>query len=577
MLLGRAAEQSVIEGLLAGARAGRGGVLVIHGQPGIGKTALLDYAAAAVRAGPPGAASAASPPGGPAPPGEASARVIRGTGVESEAELPFAGLHALLGPVLNGHRSLPGPQRDALAAAFGLRYMGSRDRLLVGLAVLSLLAELAEDGPLVCLVDDAHRLDRDSAEALVFAARRLGSGRIVIIFAARDHDTPFPAAGLPELHVSPLDAAAAAELLSRHGHGLPAEARRRILGAARGNPLGLVELCAAYADSPHAARSPGGTALPLTDRLQRAFEGQVRRLPADTQTLLLAAASEESDDLGVVLDAAGALGVAATAMGPAEQAGLVDLADGTVSFRHPLVRAAVRRAATLSRRLAVHRALAGALRGPVDAGRRAWHLAAAATGPDDGVAAELERTAGEAGARGGYPAAAAAYERAADLTTDPAAQAGRLALAAEARAETGDFDHARGLATRGRAADPIVQARLAAVRARADAAQGQLAAAHRLLVDGAATITGLDPVRSARMLMHAMHVAWLAGEQALVAGTADRLTAAGGCAAELAPLVQLMLCPGRPRPADGPAARPGWPSSWPSRDGCGRTTRATSR
>jgi hypothetical protein len=429
MLYGRSVERSVVDRLLAGARAGRSGVLVVRGDPGIGKTALLDYAAAA--AGPtasgdggPGGAM----PGGGAPPGRAGMGVLRSAGVESEAELSFSGLHLLLGPALDRRFALPQPQRDALSGAFGLQRTESCDRFLVGLAVLSLLAELAElaeDGPLLCLVDDAHWLDRSSAEALVFAARRLDAEGIAVIFAASDHNAPFPAPGLPVLRLGGLDAASAAALLSEHGAGLPAGARCRVLAEARGNPLGLIELCAAYHDHPPAA-GPGGAGPALTGRLQQAFEGQARRLPGDTQALLLVAAAEGSGDLGVVLDAASMFGAVAADLAPAEQADLVRVAGSAVTFRHPLVRAAVYQGAVLGRRLAVHRALAGALRNPADADRRAWHLAAAATGPDEGVAAELERTAAKARARSGYAAAAAAYERAVQLTTDPAAQADRL-------------------------------------------------------------------------------------------------------------------------------------------------------
>jgi DNA-binding CsgD family transcriptional regulator len=553
MLHGRSVERSVVDGLLAGARAGRSGVLVVRGDPGVGKTALLDYAGAAAGAATLGGGVAGDAmPGGGAPPGVTGIRVLRGVGVESEAELSFAGLHVLLGPVLDRRFALPRPQRDALDGAFGLRRTESCDRFLVGLAVLSLLAELAEDGPLLCLVDDAHWLDRSSAEALVFAARRLDAEGIAVIFAARDHNAPFPAPGLPVLRLGGLDATAAAALLSEHGAGLPAGARCRVLAEARGNPLALVELCAAYHEHVPAAGPGAGPA--LTGRLQQAFEGQVRRLPGNTRALLLVAAAEGSGELGVVLDAAGALGAAAADLGPAEQAGLVRIAGGAVTFRHPLVRAAVYQGAVLSRRLAVHRVLAGALRNPADAGRRAWHLAAAATGPDEGVAAELERTAAEASARSGYAAAAAAYERAVQLTADPAAQAGRLTLAAAAAAEIGDFDRARGLAARAtaQANDPVVQATLANVRARADVAQGQLPNAHRLLVDGAARIAGADPPRATRMLTYAMHVAWFHGDQALMADTADRLRVVGGSVAELAPLVQLML-----RLAAQAAERPG--------------------
>ena len=243
MLYGRAVEQSVIEQLLAGASTGRSGVLVIRGDPGIGKTALLDYAArsAGVAAGPDGA----------------GIRVIRGRGVESEAELPFAGLHVLLRPALGYLPALPRTQQDALGAALGLRRAGPYDRFLVGVAVLSLLAELAEDRPLVCLVDDAHWLDRASASALVFAARRLDAEGIAVIFAARDHHAAFPASGLRVLRLGGLDAASAAALLADHAGGLAPAVRSRILAEARGNPLGLIELPAAYLAAPPALPTVG--------------------------------------------------------------------------------------------------------------------------------------------------------------------------------------------------------------------------------------------------------------------------------------------------------------------------------
>jgi DNA-binding CsgD family transcriptional regulator len=530
VLHGRVKERSAIDQLLANVCAGGSGALVIRGDPGIGKTALLDYAAWCA--------------GAVAAPGRVGMRVIRSTGVACEGELPFAGLHLLLGSALDHLAALPPPQQDALGAALGLRQPDPHDRFLIGLAVLSLLAELAEDSPLLCLIDDAHWLDGPSSDALTFAARRLDAEGIAIIFAARDHDTPFHASGLSVLRIGGLDPATAAALLDEHGDGLVPAARSRILAEACGNPLGLIELPAAYLTTSHAAEQSGCTILTLTDRLQQAFGGRVRRLPADAQTMLLIAASESSGDLGVLVTAAKMLGVAPTALEPAEQARLIDIADGTVTFRHPLVRVAVYQGATLSRRLAVHRALAAALRNPADADRRAWHLAAAAIGPDEGVAAELERTAAEARARGGYAAAAAAYERAVQLGADPAEQASRLASAAEARAEIGDFNRSGSLATRAAAqtTDLVIQARLASVRARADVAQGRLTAAHRRLVDGAAGIASLDAPRAARMLTYAMHVAWLHGDRTLVAGTAGQLMAVGGPLAEqLAPLVQLTL------------------------------------
>jgi len=525
-------ERSVVDRLLAGARLGHSGVLVVRGDPGIGKTALLEYAA--------WSAGVAVEAGG------VGVRVLRAAGVESEAEVSFAGLHLLLGSVLDRRLALPQPQRDALGGALGLRRAGPYDPFLVGLAVLSLLAELAEDGPLLCLVDDAHWLDRSSAEALVFAARRLDAEGVVVVFAARDYEVPFPAAGLPELRLEGLDVAAAAALLAeRGGAELSPRARCRVLAEAGGNPLGLIELPAAYRDHPGAAAGGLGDAgLALTDRLREAFGGQAGRLPDSTQTLLLVAAAEGSGDLGVVAAAAKTLGVGVSDLGPAERAGLVHLLDGTVRFRHPLVRAAVYQGAVLGRRLAVHRALAEVLCGPGDADRRAWHLAAAATGPDEGVAAELERTAAKVRARGGYAAAAAAYQRAVQLTTDPAAKAGRLTLAAEATAEIGEFDRSGCLAARAAAqtTDPTLQARLASVRALGDFAQGRLPTAHRLLIDGAAQIAQRDPTGATRMLMDAVHIAWFLGDWALLAATADRLRVVGGSVAQpLEPLVQLML------------------------------------
>jgi DNA-binding CsgD family transcriptional regulator len=545
VLYGRVVEQSIIDELLTSARTGRSGVLVLRGDPGIGKTALLDYAARSAHA-------AAGTDG-------VRMRVIRGGGVESEAELPLAGLHLLLRPALGRFFALPQPQQDARGAALGLRRAGPYDRFLVGVAVLSLLTELAEDRPLVCLVDDAHWLDRASAGALVFAARRLDAEGIVILFAVRGREAAFPASGLRALRLGGLDTASAAALLADHAGGLAPTTRSLILAETCGNPLGLIELPAAYRAAPPAAGWPGNAALALTDRLQRAFEGQARRLPADTQTALLAAASEDSGDLGVVPDAAGVLEVGAAALGPAEQVGLVGIEGGAVTFRHPLVRAALYHGATVSQRLAVHRALAAVLRNPADADRRAWHRAAAATTPDEEVAGELERTAEEARTRSGYAAAGAAYERAAQLGTDPEAQTRRLTAAAEASAEIGDFGRSRSLAARAAAqsTDPVVQARLATVRARADVAEGRLRTAHRLLVEGAARIGSLQPPRAVRMLMYAMHVAWLCGDWTLVADTSGRLKTVGGPDAELAPLVQLMLvsagqAAGRPGDDDRP-------------------------
>ncbi|WP_433247803.1 helix-turn-helix transcriptional regulator [Streptosporangium sp. CA-135522] len=485
MLYGRAAEQAVIDRLLADSRAGRSGSLLVRGEPGIGKTALLEYAAGSA----------------------GDMRIIRGTGVESEAELPFAGLNLLLRPVFDRVEALPEQQERALRAAFGLASAEAGDRLLVGLAVLSLLSELAEDGPLLMLVDDAQWLDRASTDALLFAARRLDAEGVALILAARE---PFTAPGMAELPVKGLDASAAAALL---GAGVDPVVRYRVLAEAQGNPLALIEL--------PAAAPADGTALPLTRRVQDAFLGQVRQLPEATQGLLAVAAAEDTGDLAVVLRAAAGFGDFLEDLHPAESAGLIRVDEGIVTFRHPLVRAAVYQGIPPSLRLAVHRALAAALDGPDDADRRAWHLAMAATGPDEEVAAELERTAARASGRNGYAAAATTYERAARLSARPESQARRLTLAAETAAGAGELERAGAFADQGaqrlttltgegveEAGIPALRARLTHVRATADFLRGSLRSAHEALLDGATTVDG---PRAARMLMQALHTAWYIG------------------------------------------------------------------
>ncbi|MFD0902594.1 helix-turn-helix transcriptional regulator [Actinomadura sediminis] len=502
-LCGREAEVAAVADLLAAARRGDSAVLVLRGEPGIGKTALLDHAAAAA----------------------GDMRTVRGTGVEFEAELPYSGLHLLLRPALGGLPALPAPQRAALEAACGLGAGDGADPMLVGLAVLSLLTDYAGTDGALCLIDDAQWLDRASRDALLFAARRLRAEGVVMLFAVRDGEGAFPAAGLPELRLAGLSPEAAAALLDRSP--LAPALRYRLLAEAGGNPLALLELPVAL------AAEGGGTfaprALPLTDRLRLAFHGQVSRMPEACQSVLLAAAAEESGEVGVILRAAAELGATADALAPAERAGLVlrGNAEGTIRFRHPLVRAAVYQRAPLGRRLAVHRALAAVLDAPEHADRRAWHLAAAATGADDEVAAALERAAVRARERSGHKAAAAAYEQAARLTAGPGARARREALAAEAALEAGDLERARALgasASRRLEPDPAGTARIAAVRAHADFWQGSYAAARRTLLDGAAHVRDTDPDRAAALLVQAVHPSWYLGERAL-AETLDRLTA----------------------------------------------------
>ena len=546
MLNGRAAEQAAIDRLLAAARAGTSGVLVLRGDAGIGKTALLDYAAAAA--------------GG--------FQVVRGTGIESEAELPFAGLHLLLRPALDRIGALPVPQRQALEGAFGLAPgrpadrggsggsspRGGTDRLLIGMAVLSLLSELAGEGPPLCLVDDAHWLDGSSAAALAFAARRLGEDGIALIMAARDGEGRFSAQGLQELRVAGLAPESAAALLDAQPADLTAALRYRILAEAQGNPLALIELPAAV-PAPHplepahlpirASRSPlrGSPAtdplhepaaedpgeLALTGRLLAAFSGQAARLPDASRLLLLVAAADDVGEASLVLRAGAALGADAADLAPAERAGLIRQAGQSLAFRHPLIRAAVYQEAPLGQRLAVHRALADAMEGREgsdDAGRRAWHRAAGAAEPDERIAAGLDRAAEQAAERGGYAAAAAASARAAELSADAAARARRLTIAAEAAAESGDLTRARAFAARAEpdAGDAMLRAGLLHVRALADFGEGSFRGAHRLLLEGADLLAGTSPALAARILVQAFHTAWYIGEPEL-ADVAGRLTA----------------------------------------------------
>ncbi|GIG57703.1 transcriptional regulator [Longispora fulva] len=482
MIFGRTGERQAIDALLAGCRAGESGTLVLSGEPGIGKTHLLGYAAGRATDLP----------------------LLRGTGIESEAELPFAGLHMLLRPALDRVDALPGPQRRALRGAFGLGVADPVDRLLTGLAVLSLLAEL---GPVLCLVDDAQWLDRASAEALLFAARRLHSEGVGLLFAARPG---FRAPGLPTRTVAGLEPDAAAALLDAHDAGLTPAVRYRVLAEARGNPLALRELPASLAT----ASGPTGP-LPLSDRLQLAFHGQAAMLPPATRTLLLVAAADDTGDPGLILRAGALLGAGLADVAPAEH--LLAEGDGTVAFRHPLVRAAVYQGAPLLDRIAAHRALAAAL-GDGDTDRRAWHLAAAATGPDEEVAAELARAAEHSRSRSGYAAASTGYERSARLSPDRAARADRLLLAAESAVESGDLDRAGTLADEAvRDVDPrAARTRLTLLQGTVAFWRGEFRAAHALLIAGFEACRDTGPGEGTRMLVQAFHTGWYTDEAAVL-------------------------------------------------------------
>jgi DNA-binding CsgD family transcriptional regulator len=499
MLRGRRAEQARIHALLEAARDGVSGALIIRGEPGIGKTALLDNAADQAR----------------------GLRVLRGAGIESEAELPFAGLHLLVRSELDRLDLLPGPQRRALAGAFGLAAGAAGDRFMIGAGVLSLLAEVADTAPLLCLVDDAQWLDRASAEALLFAARRIDREGIVILFAVRDYAEALTSAAIPELELRGLDAASAAALLDDTGATLPPGLRDQLITETHGNPLALRELPSLLAD-----RGSQLAPMPLTSRVLDAFHHQVRSLPVTSQTLLLVAAADDTAELTMLMRVADELGLGIDDLHPAESAGLVSVATGAVAFRHPLIRAAVYHGARLGQRISVHRALAAAYASRRELDRRAWHLAAAAGGPDERVAGELEQAADRAAARSGYAAAAAGYERAAQLSEDPDAATRRLTSACEAGLHSGQPDWARVRAERAfpAATEPAIRARLIEVRAGAGFGTGDLHQACELLSTGASLVAAGDPERALWMLMEAVHATWaLPTDRKLMAATVDQL------------------------------------------------------
>ncbi|WP_182905217.1 helix-turn-helix transcriptional regulator [Microbispora sp. H13382] len=511
MLWGRATDQAVIDGLLDRARAGRSGVLVVRGEPGIGKTSLLAYAADRAR-------------------DTRDMRVLRGVGVETEAEIPFASLHLLLWHGLDRLDALPAPQAAALRGAFGLAPV--TNRLLAGLAVLSLLAELAEGGPLLCLVDDAQWLDQESAQALRFAAHRLHAEGIVMIFAARDGFDP---SGLPEHRLPGIDAGSAAALLDHAAPGLAPGTRDRLIEESCGNPLALLEL--PRTAPPAYDRSP----LPLPDRIQQAYAIRIAGLPPDAQRALLLTALTDGGDLDVIVRAGRELGIAPAALGVAEKSGLIRIDGGRVAFTHPLMRAAAFRHGTYDLRLEVHAVLARLLEHQPD--RRAWHLAAAATGPDETAALALEQAARRARDRDGNAAACAALERAAELTEDRALKAGRLTAAAVAAADAGQADRAKHLVERAAelVTGPRSRARLCELRARIAFDEGAPYLAHDLLMQGAEELAALagtdeegpggqtrqDRIAAGLMLTDAARNAWQLSDPDRVAEAAARLHGLG--------------------------------------------------
>ncbi|WP_328743056.1 AAA family ATPase [Streptomyces caniferus] len=521
---GREQERRHIERMLADAHRGKSSAQLLHGEAGIGKTTLLEHAVARAE----------------------GMGVLRVEGIESEMELAFGGLHQLFLPLLDLIDRLPAPQAGALRAVFGLSDEVVRDRLTIGLATLSLLSEAAAESPLLCLVDDLQWIDQPSADALTFTARRLRAEGIAMLFTTRDISPESGSRALPRVHVTGIDRQSAVTLLP----GLAPPVAERIIDQAQGNPLALQELAAALTPAQRAGQL-GPLALPETQltppsQLQDAFTQQLRRLPEATQRILAVAAADDTGNLPTVLAAAGRLGGEIRDLEPAERAGLIFVSAQRLRFRHPLIRFTAYQQTPVARRLALHQALVAVLDGTQHAHRRAWHLAAATTGPDEQVAAELERVAVWAGSRQAMASASAAYERAAHLTADTQQRARRLINAAQKASEAGQDERCRDLTERVPLPlqDPGMAADFARVRSVVELGYGSPGQAARILTDCADTVAADRPDKIAPLLTDAIHAAFAAGDPALIAEISVRT-----------PLLPVLAVPAQLLAGDIPGAR----------------------
>jgi len=517
-LYGRRRECAVLDELLERVRRGRSTVLVMRGEAGMGKTALLEYVAGRAR----------------------GCRLARVTGVRSEMELTFAGLHQLCAPMLSRAECLPVSQREALRTAFGLAAGPQPDRFLVGLAVLSLVSEVAAERPLVCVIDDEQWLDHASAQALGFVARRLAADPVGLVFAARVPGEELT--GLRELTVAGLpDADARALLESALAGPLDARVRDLIVSETGGNPLALLELPRGLTPAQLAGGFGLPFATPLPSRIEDSFRRQLDALPDPTRRLMLVAAADPSGDPVLVRRAAGRLGIPAPAAGPAVEAGLLEFR-AHVWFRHPLVRSAAYRSASAQDRQEVHLALAEVTDLRIDPDRRAWHRARAAAAPDEEVAAELESSAGRAQARGGLAAAAAFLERAVVLTADPARRTERALAAAQASLQAGACGKARELLVMAEAGplDELQAGRADLLHGQATFVSGLGSDAPPLLLKAAKRLEQLDLGLARETYLSAWMAAMFAGR---LAGAGDLLEVSRAARA-------LPAAADPPRPAD---------------------------
>ncbi|WP_127504760.1 helix-turn-helix transcriptional regulator [Actinoplanes solisilvae] len=517
-LTGRGEECALLDRLISAVGAGESRVLVVRGQAGVGKTALLDHVSTHAT----------------------GCRVLRIVGVQAEMELPYAGLHQLLAPSIGVLQRLPKPQQRAVGTAFGLSPGPTPDRFLVALAVLGLLSEVAAERPLLCLVDDEQWLDRASALALAFVARRIAADSIGLIFGTRHPGEEL--AGLPELVVEGLrDDDSRTLLESALAAPLDPRVRDLIVAEAQGNPLALLELPRGLSPAELAGGFGLPSALPVPVRIENSFERQLDSLPAATRRLLTLAAADPSGDPLLVWRAAERLDIPAGAAGPATERGLAEFG-ARVRFRHPLVRSAAYRSAPLDDRRRAHAVLAEVTDPATEPDRRAWHRAQAAEGADEDVAAELERSAGRAEQRGGLAAAAAFRERAALLTPDPGRRVGRLLAAARAAQEAGTLDAARELLVLAEAGplDPLHTAEIDHLRGLLALDEQRDGVAVPLLLSAAKLLEPLDAGRARQTYLEALMAAVGAGE----------LGAPGGMRAAAEGALATPTAPGPPRPVD---------------------------
>ena len=508
-MLGRQRELAVLDRLLAATRDGHGGAIVVLGEPGIGKTALIEQAVRSAQ----------------------DFRVLRTAGREGEMELAFAALHQLCAPGLDRLERIPKLQGDALGVVFGLSSGDPPDRLLVALAVLNLLSEMAAERPLLCVVDDAQWLDRASGQAIAFVARRLANEALALVFGARELTDDVR--DLPEMVVEGLSDRDARRLFgSVFPYRLDEPVLGRIVAETHGNPLALLELPRGLSPAQVAGGFGLPVSVPLAGRIEESFRRRLAGLPSPSRRLLLVAAADPTGDAVLVWRAAELLGIADSEAEAAEAEGLVDLTAGVV-FRHPLVRSAVYGAASARDRRQAHQALAEATDPAVDPDRRAWHRAQATARPDEDVAADLERSAGRAQARGGFAAAAVFMQRSTELSVDPARGAGRALAAAEANRQAGTLNASlrlAALAERG-PLDDAQRAQLDLLRAQISFATDRGGAAPLLLLKAAQHLEGIDLRRASETYLDALTAAMFAGR--LARGT-SRLEVAKA-ATQLAP------------------------------------------